>query len=59
MTLFAAEKFEQALARARREGRYLLVDATAAWCAPCKLMDRTTWRDPSVLAQLQRNARDQ
>jgi len=56
MTLFAEQRFDDALARARREGRYLLVDATAAWCAPCKLMDRMTWRDPSVLAWVEAHA---
>ncbi|HEV8167296.1 MAG TPA: thioredoxin family protein, partial [Actinomycetota bacterium] len=48
--LFAAEGLAAAGARALEAGRWLIVDATARWCQPCKLMDRTTWRDPGVEA---------
>jgi thioredoxin 1 len=48
--MFAELGFEEALARSRGEGRWLLVDATAKWCGPCKLMDRTTWKDAEVAA---------
>ena len=40
--------FEQA----RRDGRLVLVDLVAEWCSFCKKMDRTTWRDPAVLAAI-------
>lgn len=28
----------------------ILVDAWAVWCAPCKVMDQTTWKDDRVVA---------
>jgi thiol:disulfide interchange protein DsbD len=39
---------EQALALARREGRPILIDFWADWCAACKELDRTAWADPRV-----------
>jgi thioredoxin 1 len=36
--------------------RLLLVDATADWCPPCKMMDRTTWVDDRVVEWLNTHA---
>ncbi|MCC7205118.1 MAG: thioredoxin family protein [Phycisphaeraceae bacterium] len=30
--------------------QYLIVDVGATWCAPCKIMDQTTWVDPGVVS---------
>jgi len=54
--LFAAEGLAAAGARALAAGRWLILDATARWCQPCKLMDRTTWRDPGVEAWIAAHA---
>ena len=35
--------------RARREGRFVLLDLEAVWCHWCHVMDRTTYRDPRVV----------
>ncbi|HLK40741.1 MAG TPA: DUF255 domain-containing protein [Polyangiaceae bacterium] len=35
-------------AKAKAEGRYLLLDGAAEWCHWCHVMDETTYRDPDV-----------
>ncbi|MBI3893030.1 MAG: thioredoxin family protein [Candidatus Wallbacteria bacterium] len=41
-----------AFAEARRSGKPIFADFYADYCIPCKLMDRTTFRDEAVLAAL-------
>jgi uncharacterized protein YyaL (SSP411 family) len=43
--------FEQA----KKDKRLILVDFSAEWCGFCKKMDKTTWRDPQVLAVINEN----
>ena len=40
------------LVRARREGKPVLIDVYADWCAACKELDRYTYSDPAVRARL-------
>ncbi|MFN0133689.1 MAG: thioredoxin family protein [Phycisphaerales bacterium] len=47
--IFAKKAFDKALAENKAaDGKWLVVKATAEWCGPCKMMDKTTWRDEKV-----------
>jgi uncharacterized protein YyaL (SSP411 family) len=47
--LFTWEPYsEDAFAKARREGKLVLVDGAAAWCHWCHVMDEITYLDPEV-----------
>src|SRR5690349_15515142 len=54
---FTELSFDSALARSRAKELVLIVDATAAWCGPCRHMDATTWVDAAVVARLTGDSR--
>jgi uncharacterized protein YyaL (SSP411 family) len=49
------EKWDDSLfTRAKAEHRFILLDLEAVWCHWCHVMDATTYRDPAVMALLDR-----
>ncbi|WP_375757869.1 protein-disulfide reductase DsbD family protein [Corallococcus exercitus] len=50
---FDASQFEQVLAAAKKEGRPVLIDFFADWCAACKELDRLTYPSTEVISQAQ------
>ncbi len=45
---------QEAVALARAEGRPVIVDFWAEWCAACKELDRLAWADPRVREEASR-----
>jgi thioredoxin-related protein len=41
--------------KVKKEPRKILVDVYTGWCGPCKMMMATTFKDPALIAYLEKN----
>jgi thioredoxin-like negative regulator of GroEL len=53
--VFSNLEFDKAVAQNKTDDKILVVKSTASWCGPCKLMDRTTWRDEKIVTWFKTN----
>jgi len=45
---FSEKNFEEVIAQAKNESKYVMVDAYTDWCSWCKVMDKETFSEPVV-----------
>ena len=53
--VFFQGTWEEALDRAAKENKYIMVDAYTDWCGWCKVMDKETFTDDAVGAMVNKN----
>ncbi len=51
-TVTTPQALDAAIAKARQDGRPVLLDFSAEWCVECKIVDRTVFSDPVVRERL-------
>src|SRR5688500_15291229 len=53
--VFSSKEYKQVLAEAKAKHKKIFVDAYATWCAPCKQLQKTTFKDPKAAAYYNKN----
>ncbi|MFI2744522.1 thioredoxin family protein [Zhouia sp. PK063] len=53
--IFNHQEFKKVLAVAKAHHKKIFVDAYATWCAPCKQLQKTTFKDAKASAYYNRN----
>ncbi|KRB57503.1 thioredoxin fold domain-containing protein [Flavobacterium sp. Root186] len=52
---FISKNYQQALTMAKASHKKIFVDAYAVWCAPCKQLQKTTFKDSKAAAYFNKN----
>ena len=47
-----SKNYKTALATAKKANKVVMIDFTASWCVNCHKLERTTYKDPSVVKLL-------
>lgn len=53
--IFSNQAFKKVLATAKASHKNIFVDAYATWCAPCKQLQKTTFKDTKAAAYYNKN----
>jgi thioredoxin-related protein len=48
-------EFDAGMAKAKQDGKPIMVDFYTTWCKYCKLLEETTYKDPEIVSILNKN----
>ncbi len=52
---FEWQQWNQGFIKAKQEGKIALIDSYTEWCGWCKVMDRKTYSDSSIIARINKD----